>query len=359
MASISLCMIVKNEEDVLERCLKSVDGIFDEIIIVDTGSRDSTKEIAKRYTDLIYDYEWTDDFAAARNASFEKAAMDYVMWLDADDILLEKDRLALLELKKTLEESVHVVMMKYNVAFDDQGNPTMSYFRERLMRRDRGYQWVSPIHEVITPSGNIIYSPIAITHKKLHPSDPDRNLRIFQKMIAENQKLDPRQCYYYARELYYHALYEEAILEYTNFLNKNQGWIEDKISACRDLALCYAALDKREEQLAALCLSFQYDAPRAEVLCALGDYFFDLQQYQSAAFWYQSALLKDCDAQANGFTSPDCYRFNPYLQLCVCYDKMGDREKSLEFHLKSKAIKPENAAVKLNDIYFSSLKLQP
>ena len=70
MITISLCMIVKNEEAVLARCLDSLRGLMDEIIIVDTGSTDNTKEIALKYTDKVYDFSWGDDFAAARNFSF-------------------------------------------------------------------------------------------------------------------------------------------------------------------------------------------------------------------------------------------------------------------------------------------------
>ena len=77
MITISLCMIVKNESEVLARCLDSVRGAVDEIIIVDTGSDDNTREIARRYTDHVYDFEWIDDFSAARNYSFSKASMDY------------------------------------------------------------------------------------------------------------------------------------------------------------------------------------------------------------------------------------------------------------------------------------------
>ena len=75
MITISLCMIVKNEEAVLARCLDSVKEVVDEIVIVDTGSTDKTKEIAAQYTDLVYDFAWDDNFSAARNASFARATV--------------------------------------------------------------------------------------------------------------------------------------------------------------------------------------------------------------------------------------------------------------------------------------------
>ena len=92
MIKISLCMIVKNEEQVLDRCLNSVKDIADEIIIVDTGSTDKTKDIAKKYTNKVYDFKWINDFSKARNYSFSKASMDYTLWLDADDVILENDK---------------------------------------------------------------------------------------------------------------------------------------------------------------------------------------------------------------------------------------------------------------------------
>ena len=87
MPTISLCMIVKNEEANLARCLDSVVGLVDEMIIVDTGSTDRTVEIALRYTEKVCSYTWRDDFSDARNESFSRAVMDYCMWMDADDVL--------------------------------------------------------------------------------------------------------------------------------------------------------------------------------------------------------------------------------------------------------------------------------
>ena len=89
MISISVCMIVKNEEAVLARCLDSLQQIADEIIIVDTGSTDRTKEIAALYTSRIYDFTWVHDFSAARNFAFSKATKDYIYSADADEVLEE------------------------------------------------------------------------------------------------------------------------------------------------------------------------------------------------------------------------------------------------------------------------------
>ena len=142
MASISLCMIVRDEEAVLGRCLESVAPAVDEIIVVDTGSMDGTKAVAAAYTDRIFDFAWVDDFAAARNASFAKATGDYILWLDADDVLLPEDLDALLCLKNRLDQSpADVVMMRYNTAFDSRGNPTFFFDRERLVRRAAGPVW--------------------------------------------------------------------------------------------------------------------------------------------------------------------------------------------------------------------------
>lgn len=121
MPTISLCMIVKNEETHLARCLDSAAELVDEIIIVDTGSTDRTVEIASEYTSKVYSYLWKDDFSDARNYSFSKASMDYCMWMDADDILEETEKDQFLRLKQTLPPDVDIVMMKYNISFDEAG----------------------------------------------------------------------------------------------------------------------------------------------------------------------------------------------------------------------------------------------
>ena len=113
MITISLCMIVKNEERILRRCLDSVADLVDEIVIVDTGSRDETKKIAAGYTEFVYDFEWVDDFSAARNFAFSKATQEYIYSADADEVLDEANRQRFRLLKETLLPEVEIVQMKY------------------------------------------------------------------------------------------------------------------------------------------------------------------------------------------------------------------------------------------------------
>lgn len=141
MVTISLCMIVKDEEAVLARCLDSVAEIADEIIVVDTGSSDRTKEIAAQYGQ-VFDFVWCEDFSAARNYSFAQATKDFILWLDADDVITPEDKARFLKLKQELNETTDVVMLPYHTAFDERGRPTYTYYRERLLRRAAGFQWV-------------------------------------------------------------------------------------------------------------------------------------------------------------------------------------------------------------------------
>lgn len=355
MISISLCMIVKNEERVLKRCLDSVKDIVDEIIIVDTGSHDKTKDIAKKYTDKIYDFKWEDDFSKARNFSFSKATKEYILWLDADDVILNEDKEKLLELKSSLDKNVDIVMMKYNIAYDKNGEATYSYNRERLVKRDKEYKWVSPVHEVIVPSGNIIFSDIAISHKKEKKTYSKRNLNIFKNMIKKGKKLDARQQYYYARELYYHSMYYQAIQEFNKFFNRNDGWIENKISACLDMYNCYQALKDEENSLKILFKSFEYDIPRASVCCNIAKHFYLIGNYNTAIFWYDLATKLKPRLETGAFEDLDCYNYIPYLGLCVCYDKLKKYDIAKEYNEKVGKLRPNDEKYLYNKKYFDKL----
>ena len=358
MITISVCMIVKDEQDVLARCLDCAGQVVDEIIVVDTGSEDRTKVIAAEHGALVFDFPWIQDFSAARNFSFSKATMDYCMWLDADDVLLPEDIGKLRALKETLDPSTDMVMLRYNTGFDQQGRPVFSYYRERLVKNRAGYRWAGAVHEAIAPSGRVVYRDIAVTHRKDRPGDPDRNLKIFEKLLSEGKRLQPRERFYYARELYYHAHYKEAAMELEGFLEDSGGWVENKIDACKILGYCYEGLKQEPAALRALLRSMEFDSPRAEICCELGRHFMGRQQFKAAVFWYRTATACGRDDKSGGFVENDCYDYLPYIQLCVCYDRLGERALAEECNRKAGEIKPKDAAYLYNLQYFQGLRRQ-
>ena len=157
-------MIVKDEEEVLARCLNCVQSFADEIIIADTGSSDNTIKIARTFTDKVYPFEWCDDFSAARNFSFSKAGCELVMWLDADDVISDADAQKIAALKEEMC-GYDVAFLLYAAAFDGE-RPTFTYYRERIFRRSLGLKWQGVVHEVIEPRGRLLYSDATVMHKK-------------------------------------------------------------------------------------------------------------------------------------------------------------------------------------------------
>ena len=351
--TISLCMIVKDEENVIARCLDTVKDIVDEIIIVDTGSTDSTKEIVSRYTDRIFDFLWIDDFAAARNYAFSQATMEYILWLDADDVILPEDQQKILELKITLDTSVDAVNMHYVLAYDQYGSATFSLRRNRLVKTSRRFQWVGAVHEYIEVYGVVQNSDIVITHKG-DQRETDRNLRIYENRLAKGEEFGSRDLYYYANELFEHQQYVKAIEFYRKFLALEEGWVEDKISACGKLADCFYALGNPTEGRISLLTSFNYDSPRAEVCCRLGYQNLQADKYKQAIFWYNLATQLENPIECWGPINHAYWTWLPHLQLCVCYDRLGQYEQAYKHNERALTFIPDDPRVLHNKRYLEN-----
>lgn len=354
LITISLCLIVKNEEETLGRCLDSIKDALDEIIIVDTGSTDTTKEIARKYTTKVYDFVWIDNFGAARNFAFSHATQDYIMWLDADDVLLASDLQKLLLLKQDLDPLTDSVTMNYNLASDENGNIVSSLRRNRLVKRTRQFQWIGAVHEYLAVNGKIINSDITVTHKKERSDTADRNLKIYQKRIANGENLSPRDLFYYGNELVDHLMHHEATEYYLKFLDTGLGWVEDNISACGKLADCFSSLGDEQQKLKYIYRSFEYDTPRSDFCCRLGYHFLNSQRYTQAIFWYKLAInLEDSNhASLKNFA---CSTWLPHLQLCVCYSKIGENTIALEHNNLAESFVPNHPSVIYNKKYFTEL----
>ena len=183
MATVSLCMIVKNESRHLARCLDSVSGLMDEIIIVDTGSDDDTVEIARQYTDRIYDFEWRDDFSAARNYAFSLCSCDYIYSCDADEFLDEEARRQFRLLMEAIDPAVELVQMKYYEPHRSSVLNSRMEYRPKLFKRLRTFTWINPVHETIRTDPVVFDSEIVITHlpDEIHSS---RDFGIFEKAVS-------------------------------------------------------------------------------------------------------------------------------------------------------------------------------
>lgn len=353
MDTLSLCLIVRNEAEVLARCLESAAGLYDELVVVDTGSEDETRAIARRFTGQVYDFPWRDDFSAARNFSFDQAHMSYCMWLDADDVLLPADRAAFLELKRDRLPGPDVVMAPYHAGVDEAGRPVLTYYRERILRRVPELRWEGAVHEAVTPRGAIVYTQAAVTHRKERPSDPERNLRILEHAAASGRNLTPREQFYYGRELSAHGRYAEAVRVLEDFLTVGWGWKENNIEACRTLGACYEALGNPRHALRALLESLAFDPPRAEVCCDLGRLWMERNDYAQAARWYEQALDCPWDLRSGAFCIPDCHGFLPCIQLCVCAWNLGERERAVYWNERAAAFRPDHPVCRQNRAFFA------
>ncbi len=143
---VSVCMIVKNEEKRLARCLDSLKPYGFELVIVDTGSEDATKALAGEYTKSIYDFPWVRDFSAARNFSLKKAANPYIFMMDADEWVISLDLEELDYLRKKLPDQVGVVTRRnLQQGTDGTIDRTERFFSKKL------YHYRGRIHEMLSP----------------------------------------------------------------------------------------------------------------------------------------------------------------------------------------------------------------
>lgn len=346
-------MIVKNEEETLARGLISVRDLVDEIIIVDTGSTDRTKEIASLFTNKIYDFKWINDFSAARNFSFSKATKDYIFWIDADDVLLEEDRKKFKQVKQNLDPNIDVVMMKYNYSFDDKGNVVLSHFRERLLKREKNFRWSDPIHEFTNFSGNIVNSDIVITHRKTH-GNSRRNLDILESMVTEGKELSPRNMFYLAREKFNVGDYDGAIEYFNKHLDSEQGLPADNITSCIHLAKAYRMKKDWKNMKKVLSRSFEYDTPRAEICCLMGYWYQDNGDYTKAIVWFELAT-KLKKPTTWGPLLHEYWDFIPNIELCVSYYKLGNIEEAIKYNNKAAEYNPNHASVLQNRRSFDNI----
>ncbi len=364
MPTLSLCMIVKNEEEVISRCLDSVQSLVDEIIIVDTGSSDHTVQLCAAHGAQIFHFEWRDDFAKARNFSFEQAGCDYILWLDADDVVEPGQLLLLKELKDNLNHDVY--FLKYDYSQDEYGASACTLFRERIIKNDGNFRWIYPVHEVIDGTNNRSSSYQQITIKHLRTAagaanDHGRNLNILARAANTSEYHDsPRIWYYYGKELFDHRDFTTALSAFGRFTEMPGGWIEDKVGAYIKMAQCYLQChqmepDKETHLLKAremARMAIQLDNRWAEPYFIMGEAAFILQQIDEAVFWFKKCLIPIPDVLSP--VNRAVYGIDAYVKLMFCLDKLQDYEQANHYNELALQCKPADAGLLYNSKYFQS-----
>lgn len=328
MVTFSLCMIVKNEERILKRCLSSVADLMDEMIIVDTGSEDKTKQVAAEFTDKIYDFSWTGSFCDARNFAFSKAGCDYIYSADADEILDEENRQKFKQLKEAILPEIDIVQMKYTnqleygtiYNFDEE-------LRPKLFKRLRTFRWEEAIHETVVTEPVIYDSDIAIIHKP-EQSHASRDIAAFERIIKEGDRLSKRLHSMYAKELLLSGTDEDCIRAVPFF----EASAMDSTRSLDEMkeACCIAA---RGNRLAGnIPAFFKYALKNvaadgcAEICCELGTYYMETGDYEEAVLWfYNAAYETECILNIR------CGGKLPLLALAQCYEHCQNEELAQEY----------------------------
>lgn len=276
---ISVAMIVKNEEECLERCLESVKDA-DEIVICDTGSTDRTIEIAKKYTDKVFtDYVWRDDFSEARNHAISKCTGDWIMSIDADhELLSSMDEVR--EWAQKAEDAGMISAKLMNCWDGDDG----FHWREKLIKRDSHARWKGRVHECIMPASDFKTDiKQRIRYSINHQRDPDRNIRILKKSEQTS-----RTKFYLGREYYERRRYKEAIQSLEGYLREGK-WLPEMAEAHLTLARCYEGLNDWGMARHHLLMAININANFKEAILFLAR----LSYPKNAERWRQMAELAD------------------------------------------------------------------
>ena len=211
--TISLCMMVKNEEKFLSKCLDSVKDYVDEIVIVDTGSTDSTVDIARKFTDKIYFHPWEGHFSKHRNQSIKYATKDWIFILDADEMLLKECAQTVRE--SIQDESIDSVYVVVKNAFD-RGSGEAVHNSIRIFRNNGKIHYEGRVHNRIVGTETSKIYPITILHEgyNLPPEESRkkfiRTSELLKKEIEENPQ-HPRAYHYLAASYLSGEMLEDAI----------------------------------------------------------------------------------------------------------------------------------------------------
>ncbi|KAF6587334.1 MULTISPECIES: glycosyltransferase [Paenibacillus] len=328
MKTISLCMIVKNEEQVLERCLESVKNIVHEIIIVDTGSTDATLDIARKYTDKIHFFKWINDFSAARNESIKNATSDYILVLDADEYL-EADA----DLNKDLSRDCDYYV--FNIKNKMSLGMSFNHTAVRLFKKSLDLHYENRLHEHLNIPDNHIKFTNGVASNVIHhvgyademlleDKKMNRNLPLMELEVKENPN---------AYNLYNMGQTYFGIQEYeksTNYfkkaypLSKNRVFLPELLTK---LAYALAEMKQIDEALSILTDAALLFPKETEMHYILGVIYQRAGYYRDAEACYRNCIKL---GDQGYYVTEGSGGYMAHLRLSELYMQTGRLEDSLK-----------------------------
>jgi len=326
---ISACMIVKDEERLLDRCLTSFKGAFDELIIADTGSKDRTGEIARGHGAKVLSFTSCNgpdgrirDFSIARNYAVDQALGRWILWMDADDVLQPGGPEKLRELAARGDFAGLQVTVRWN---------RDSWLQTRLFKNEPRNRFVGRIHEFPRVHGGKIEKAreIVVQHlpdKTGKEGSTDRNLRLLALEVKENPH-DLRALFHYGNALRLTKKYEEAILRYTQYLSLGSSYHCEKFMCAHYLAVCLFQQGKWSESIDAAWRALRIDPRYAEPHCLIADCYGELREYGFSRQWYRSAIAcKAPPPDAVLFVDLTKYDDYPKKGIEICDRKLNEKK---------------------------------
>lgn len=330
---VSVCIIAKNEERYIEQCLKHLLPYEMELIVVDTGSTDATKEIARKYTDNVYDFVWTDDFSAARNYAASKASHNWILVLDCDEYLIELDtRMLRVCMQQHLR---HVGMLKLRNLYTKE-DETKAYHIDKVPRfyNKNFFEYRFRIHEQITPLNQekleevrlLTYElPLEAEHhgydisKEEMQKKQERNLELLKSSIGETP-FDDYLYFQIGQSYYVLEEYELAAKAYHQSFdlldNLEKGFVKNAIIS---YTKTLHKLKRYEEQIK-LQISYEHIMQSAEFSYYLGCAFFEKGEYLKALLTFVKIT------QMRDFESLGELAYDTYVKIMLLHGMSGNQE---------------------------------
>lgn len=346
---ISACIITKNECDNLNICLERLSRYPFEIVVIDTGSTDDTKKVAKKYTSCVYDFIWCNDFSAARNFAISKATKDYILMIDTDEFVDSLDYEALVAQIKANPDAVGRIHRK-NI-FESDGSDMISNELINRLFPKKLYHYQGTIHEQVVyiddpkKTYETYVTSLFSTHvgyqggQALRLEKANRNLKLLLKE-HEKDETDTYILYQIGKAYYYMQDYQNAI---TYFEKAMDYPMNNRLVYVINIMSTYAyCLINTKQYAKGLMLEAVYDdfAHSADFLFAMGLIYMHNAHFEKAIkSFLEATKIKDCDVE--GVNS-----FLAYYNVGVIWECLGNKEKAISYYKESGTYSPALEGIK-------------